>query len=139
VGPERLERMASLGRAFEDVMAAWSWAAGWAAGPVSASASASAVGLAAASQPVQAPTAGAPRWPAAELARLSRPLIVLCDAHGRSSEGAALVGGAAEAVSRASNADADALGTLLVQQAWLQCKVGQFGGARVNARRGLEL
>src|SRR5690606_31244624 len=74
VGTERLERMASLGRAFEDVMAAWSWAAGWAAGPVSASvsasASASAVGLAAASQPVQAPTAGAPRWPAAELARL---------------------------------------------------------------------
>lgn len=118
-GEARHERLASLGRGFEDLSAAWLRATN--------------------SPPGRTQVAGGPRWTAAELARLARPFIDLCDAHGRYSEGATLLGAAAEASSRASSPDTAALGTLLVLQAWLQGKVGRLSEARANALRGLEL
>ncbi|MBX3142735.1 MAG: tetratricopeptide repeat protein [Trueperaceae bacterium] len=118
-GEVRRERLAALGSGFEDLSVAWLWATGSPPGP--------------------AQSAGEPRWTAEELARLARTFIDVCDAHGRYSEGAELLGAAVGAASRASRRDTAALGTLLVLQAWLLGKIGRLSEARANALRGLEL
>ena len=74
-----------------------------------------------------------------DLRKAVRPLALYHDMQGRSQEGVDLLDEALSHLSESDKIDHSTMGTLLVEQAWLNFRLGCYGIASQSARRGIAL